>query len=242
MSTNGIEALVERSSRGGANEAEAAIHDAATMPGLFAFGELQDTAGVAKLRERGGDSNKSINLLDVLCYGTLSDYRSMERRNAVPQLSGGALTKLRQLTVASLARKGKDVAYSALTHSLELPSDSELEDFIVDEVLTAGVVSGRLNQEKRLLEVYQVIPRDVQPETASDMADALSHWLSRARNAVSAMEHAAGSLDAMVDEAHRRDEWLEKTQQRALHAIESKRSSSVQDEHEVDRSGAKRRR
>jgi len=226
---NALAPLVERASKGRASEAEAAIKDACAQPGLFAFGELQDASGVRKLRERESHEG-SVGLLDVLCYGTLSDFRQLR---SAPPLSERMLTKLKQLTAASLAVELRNVPYDTLLSKLELLSDSALEDFLIDHVLTAGVITGRLNQEHRILEAHQVVPRDVRPEQASEMASSLVHWLERARNAITAMESASSTLSSLVEEARSRDEWLENAHENAIQSLQSKQKGKGNDSAEA---------
>ena len=84
--------------------------------------------------------------------------------------------KLRQLTVLSLARDEKVIAYDVLLRELGLASVRELEDFLINECLYTGIVRGKLDQKRRCLDVRGALARDIQPQHLDQMIDIWGQW------------------------------------------------------------------
>ncbi|KAF6766838.1 Proteasome component (PCI) domain protein [Kalmanozyma brasiliensis GHG001] len=143
------------------------IHQAISAPGVFFFGELFDVPGVAELAtSSGADSSSQLHiayqLLCLFAYGVYSDYVQLAQSGAVTDLSRDQVYKLRQLTLLSLARQNKALAYTTLHEALGIPPSNkrELEDLIIESIY-AGLISGKLNELQARFEVHYVQGRDV---------------------------------------------------------------------------------
>ena len=67
---------------------------------------------------------------------------------------------MKQLSVASLSYETKVLSYEILMQQLHLNSVRELEDFLIEKVISPGIVKGQMNQELSVFEVFSAIGRD----------------------------------------------------------------------------------
>lgn len=67
------------------------------------------------------------------------------------------------------------MSYEQLTETLNITSVRELEDLIIESVYI-GLVSGKLNQAKKVFEVAEVCGRDVRAEDVAEMLTMLTTW------------------------------------------------------------------
>ena len=83
------------------------------------------------------------NLLNLFAYGSYSDYQRQKREapDSLPSLSPAMRTKLRQLSIISLARSRRQIPYQLLQQELEITNIRELEDIIID-VIYANLIKG----------------------------------------------------------------------------------------------------
>ncbi|RVW32310.1 COP9 signalosome complex subunit 7 [Vitis vinifera] len=71
----------------------------------------------------------------------------------LPQLVPDQALKLKQLTVLTLAETNKVLPYDQLMQELDVTNVRELEDFLINECMYAGIVRGKLDQLRRCFEV-----------------------------------------------------------------------------------------
>jgi COP9 signalosome complex subunit 7 len=69
------------------------------------------------------------------------------------------------------------LAYDQLSSTLAIQTVRELEDLIIESVYL-GLVSGKLNQAKKVFEVAEVSGRDVRASDIAQMLDILTTWQS----------------------------------------------------------------
>ena len=69
----------------------------------------------------------------------------------------------------------QSLSYDQLTTVLKLSSVRELEDLVIESVYL-GLVSGKLNQAKKVFEVAETAGRDVRPEDVASMLAMLTSW------------------------------------------------------------------
>ncbi|KAL3133270.1 hypothetical protein ABBQ38_007151 [Trebouxia sp. C0009 RCD-2024] len=124
------------------------IQRATSDPVLFAFGELLALPSVQQLQDT--DQAASFRTLRLFAYGTWATYQSAQDQYL--PLSAAQQLKLRQLTLVTMAAASKNITYSELTSQLGISSIRELEDMIITECFYKGIVSGKLDQQKRCLQ------------------------------------------------------------------------------------------
>lgn len=121
----------------------------------------------------------ALERLRLFAYGTYADYRADPSKFG-GELSDAQLTKLKMLSVVTMAQSTKTISYDSLLSSLELPGVRELEDLVI-QCFYGGILSGKLDQRGRLLEVSSVMGRDVRPGQVDEMIAALKGWKDTCR-------------------------------------------------------------
>ncbi|CAL8107309.1 unnamed protein product [Calicophoron daubneyi] len=143
-------------------------------PGIFVFGEFLDHPAVQKLKE--SDKTKYYELLNLFCYGSFETYSANPQK--YPQLNGAQLRKLKQLSIIDEAHRQRYIPYSLLFEKLCISSSRELEDLII-ELFYLEALTGKLDQQRALLEVDSAVGRDIHEEQISELYNTLDTWLSR---------------------------------------------------------------
>jgi len=162
--------LLAKNARGRA--AVQIIHEATAAPGLFAFGELLDMPNVQQLKE--GEFAQSFELLRLFAHGTWPDYKASAAN--LPTLNDAQVLKLKQLTVVALAEGASTLPYEAMMTHLEVPTVRQLEDLLINDCMYTGIVRGKLDQQKRCLEVHYAAGRDIRPGQLVKMLATLKSW------------------------------------------------------------------
>jgi len=193
---------------------------------LYVFGELLDEPSIKALE--GTENEDALRLLQLFAYGTYADYAA--DRASFGELSAAQLKKLRQLSVVSLARGRKALAYAEVAAAVGLDlrdgaaggsgadgmgdgeSGSgasgmrELEDLVID-CIYAGLLSGKLDQARRSVEVTYAAGRDVRPDGLADMLAALSEWRDQCQRVAAVIDDKLGAaMAAGEQDAARREE------------------------------------
>jgi COP9 signalosome complex subunit 7 len=173
--------LIAKSAKG--KGCTAVIEQVLQAPGIFVFGELLDMPNVKQLE--GTENKGHFELLKIFAYGTYPTYK--ERATTLPPLSPQMATKLRQLTIVSLAADNKVIPYTVLLQQLDIPNVRELEDLII-ECIYQGVVKGKLDQKQKQLEIDFAIGRDIRPGQLLQMMNVLAAWGTRSDAVISAID------------------------------------------------------
>lgn len=133
-------------------------------------------------------------MLEVFAYGTLSAYRSSPTR--LPPLKDEQTRKLRLLSLVSLCRNSRQVAYTTLLPALELHDVRTLEDLIIDAIY-AGILSGRLDQKDQKLLVEGCIGRDVRGKAElTQLLAYLESWSQSTKVALTSLEQQMEAIQS----------------------------------------------
>jgi len=98
-------------------------------------------------------------------------------QDALPALNPAQMTKLKHLTLVSLAMESRILPYSQLLQELQMPTIRELEDLIIDAIYL-DVIRGKLDQKEQQLEVEYTMGRDLEPGKIEDLLVSLRNWAS----------------------------------------------------------------
>uniref|UniRef100_A0A7N0TDI4 PCI domain-containing protein n=1 Tax=Kalanchoe fedtschenkoi TaxID=63787 RepID=A0A7N0TDI4_KALFE len=171
------------------------ILEATSNPSLFAFSEILAVPTVAQLEGTG--QSAYLNLLRLFAYGTWSDYKS--NAGSFLQLVPEQVLKLKQLTVLSMAEIGKVLPYDQLMQQLDVTNVRELEDFLINDCMYAGIVRGKLDQLRRCFELQFAAGRDLRPGQIGNMIDVLSSWLATSDNLLLSIQEKIKWADTMSE-------------------------------------------
>lgn len=122
-------------------------------------------------------------LLDIFAEQDLEDYDDFndEHKGWVEQqkLDGEKLhRKMRLLTFASLAATTprREIEYARITKALQIPQE-QVEKWAID-VIRAGLVEGKLSQQRQLFLVHKVTYRVFGQKQYQELATRVNHWRS----------------------------------------------------------------
>lgn len=123
----------------------------------------------------------------------LVDSVSTEHKDALPHLNKTQITKLKHLSIVSLAmdrrvsppfrinrnaidkRALQILPYSDLLEALQMPTIRDLEDLIIDAIYL-DILRGKLDQKEQQLEVEYTMGRDLEPGKIEEVLAALKNW------------------------------------------------------------------
>ncbi|EJD54954.1 hypothetical protein AURDEDRAFT_109484 [Auricularia subglabra TFB-10046 SS5] len=160
------------------------VQDATAAPGVFVFGELLELPSVSELA--GSEQHGSVfELLKIFAYGTYEDYVANKAR--LPALNPAQTTKLKHLSLITLASRTRLLPYSVLLRSLDVANVRELETLIIDAIYQ-DLLSGKLDQRHERLEVASVVGRDLPPGELQGVLDALREWSQRTAAVLAALD------------------------------------------------------
>ncbi|POY72316.1 hypothetical protein BMF94_4618 [Rhodotorula taiwanensis] len=157
--------LLSKSARGAG--AAGLVEKATAAPGVYVFAELLNQPSIKDLANQE-QHQRSYRLLELFAYGTWTDYDGA--RDQFPKLTLEHETKLKHLTVLSLATESRVIPYSTLLSTLSLDSVPQLEDLLI-ELFYANALTGRLDQKHSRLEVVTSLGRDVRRTTTNGADD-----------------------------------------------------------------------
>lgn len=198
-----IEYFVKQASnRKGAKLSEV-ITLATSHSSLFGFSEILSVSNVAELQ--GSEHSRFLDLLRLFAYGTWSDYKS--NAGHLPPLLPDQVRKLKQLSVLTLAEIDKVLPYDKLMQELDVSNVRELEDFLINDCMYAGIVRGKLDQLRRCFEVQFAAGRDLPSEQLGSLIQTLGTWLTTSDNLLVSIQDKIKWADTMseIDKKHRKE-------------------------------------
>ncbi|KAF4981206.1 hypothetical protein FZEAL_2936 [Fusarium zealandicum] len=156
---------------------------ATSTPNTFLFTELLQTPAIQGLA--GSEYASHLTLLQIFAYGTYASYKSTQ---GLPELTEVQATKLRQLSLLSLARDRQNLSYAALQEALDLPGAREVENLVISAVY-AGLLHATLDPARVAVQVSSVAPlRDLAPGAIPDMVTALNAWADRCTSTLGGLQ------------------------------------------------------
>ncbi|XP_063874587.1 COP9 signalosome complex subunit 7b-like isoform X1 [Scylla paramamosain] len=141
-------------------------------PEVYVFGELLDMPNITSLKGTPQHA-PYYELLQLFAYGVYGDY--VRESAKFPTLTPTMLTKLRHLTIVSMATGQKSIPLATLGTQLGLTSTRELEDLIIEAMYT-DIIHGKLDQKNGILELDHAIGRDIKPEDLPNIVATLQSW------------------------------------------------------------------
>jgi hypothetical protein len=155
-------------------------------PSTYFFGQLYHAAEVQALK-----GQPVFEVLELFAYGTLADVPSLSadaKGLVTPNMTG----KLKRLTLVSLAQRDRRLSYDTLFAGLQVEEGRELEDLVIDAV-TEGLLTARIDQRSRTVEVTYAAARDVKREDVGALKDALVAWRGRCTATVAELDSLVNS-------------------------------------------------
>lgn len=172
------------------------IKQVLAAPGVYVFGELLDLPNIQDLKV--GEHSGYYELLNLFAFGTYKDWKQNQAN--LPELTPVQLQKLRHLTIVSLATKSKVIPYSVLLEELDISNLRTLEDLIIESIYT-DIISGKLDQSERQLEVDYAIGRDIRTEDINTIIGTLSDWVNSCQHTLTGIEEQINQANVAKDKS-----------------------------------------
>jgi len=180
--------LMAKSVKGAA--AAKLIQDATSAPGVFVFSELLELPNIQELGN-SEQSKKHLSLLQLFAYKTYQDY--LEHKDELPPLNRTQITKLKHLSIVTLASTRRILPYNDLLKVLDMPNVRELEDLIIDAIYL-DILRGKLDQKEGQLEVEYTMGRDLEPGKLESILSTLQDWSATTSSVLAALDEKINQI------------------------------------------------
>eukprot|EP00467_Chlorarachnion_reptans_P009401 CAMPEP_0114523074 /NCGR_PEP_ID=MMETSP0109-20121206/21092_1 /TAXON_ID=29199 /ORGANISM="Chlorarachnion reptans, Strain CCCM449" /LENGTH=246 /DNA_ID=CAMNT_0001704355 /DNA_START=197 /DNA_END=937 /DNA_ORIENTATION=- len=206
------------------SDLQTGILKALADPSRYSFGDILALENIEKL---SGDSTgkKWCELLKIFAHGTLSEY--MAKRNILPELKTEHITKLKHLTILSLASQSKTLSYSPLVETLEAKTVEEVEDLITD-CIRKRLIRGKHNPKAGVFIVEYSEGRDISDEDLDEMAQQMSSWLKTSQEALKVLKAKIQETKLYHANEKKRDQQLKEKSNQMKKMMEQKAGTSHQ--------------
>lgn len=185
---------------------EALVQQTLNNKKIFVFGELLSLPSVRDLQ--GTEYDKTFQCLQLFAYGKYHDYYNDKSKYIT--FTDAMHTKLRQLSIVSLAAENKILSYELLRKELLIEDIRVLEDLIIDSIY-AGLISGKMDQRGQIFRVQGTVGRDVLPEQLGSIIEKLQTWKFQCSELISAINASSANAVARRDDVKMENEDLQKT-------------------------------
>lgn len=134
---------------------------------------------------------KHLSLLQLFSYKTYQDY--LQHKDTLPPLNEAQITKLKHLSLVTLAADRRILPYSELFKLLDMPNVRELEDLIIDAIYL-DILRGKLDQKEGQLEVEYTMGRDLEPGKLESILSALKNWSSTTASVLATLDEKINDI------------------------------------------------
>ncbi|KAH9836629.1 uncharacterized protein C8Q71DRAFT_857849 [Rhodofomes roseus] len=208
----------------GAKGAAAAklVQDATSAHGVFVFAELLEQKNIQELATHEQHS-QSYSLLQLFAYKTYQDY--LQHKDALPGLNQAQITKLKHLSLVSLAMESRKLPYSQLLEQLEMPTIRELEDLIID-AMYLEIISGKLDQKEQQFDVEYTVGRDIEPGKIEALLASLKNWADTTSAVLATLDEKLAVLTAEAAQTKSKQEAYDHKYQTTLKEVLDKQKEA----------------
>ncbi|KAM0519965.1 hypothetical protein ACHAPE_003237 [Trichoderma viride] len=162
---------------------------------------FQDLRAIPSVQALNDSQPVYSQLLDIFAEQDLEDYNDFndehkgwveEQKLDVEKLH----RKMRLLTFASLAATtpSREVEYAKITKALQIPQE-EIETWAID-VIRAGLVEGKLSQQRQMFLVHKVTYRVFGQKQYQELATRVDHWRSTLQNVLVVLQQEQANAKA----------------------------------------------
>jgi translation initiation factor 3 subunit M len=162
---------------------------------------FQDLRAIASVQALSDSQPVYSQLLDIFAEQDLEDYNDFndEHKGWVEEQKLDAdklYRKMRLLTFASLAATtpSREVEYAKITKALQIPQE-EIETWAID-VIRAGLVEGKLSQQRQMFLVHKVTYRVFGQKQYQELATRVDHWRSTLQNVLVVLQQEQANAKA----------------------------------------------
>ncbi|GAO13785.1 uncharacterized protein UV8b_03985 [Ustilaginoidea virens] len=165
---------------------------------------FQDLRSIPSVQALGDSHPVYAQLLDIFAEQDLEDYNDFneEHEGWVEQqrLDYGKLhRKMRLLTFASLAAAtpSREIEYAKISKALQIPLE-HVEMWVID-VIRAGLVEGKLSQQRKEFLVHKVTYRVFGQKQYQELSTRVDHWRATLQNVLAVLRQEQVSAKAQKE-------------------------------------------
>ncbi|KAG9310307.1 hypothetical protein JVU11DRAFT_9428 [Chiua virens] len=144
-----------------------------------------------------------------------------EHKDSLPSLNQAQITKLKYLTIVTLAMERHILSYSVLLEELRVTNIRELEDLIIDAIYL-DILRGKLDQKEQQLEIEYTMGRDLEPGKLEKLLEALQNWASTTAAVLSELDQKLMETGTYTAMAQVENEEQEKVYQASLKDVQER--------------------
>jgi translation initiation factor 3 subunit M len=161
------------------------LTDAIQMPSVIQFDDILNFDTVKALQKTKQES--LVKICGLFLSGSVNDLRDFHKKNGKVFEEHGlnineAMSKVRLLTLATLAMGKSEIALSEVAEALEEPEDS-VEQWVV-RAISEGVLDGRIDQLNHKVLVKSAFQRKFEKEEWAFLDSKLTQWIDNLENVV----------------------------------------------------------
>jgi len=167
-----------------------AVRDSIAAADLFEFDRLLDIPAVKDIET----SNKQLfDLFTIFVSGNLETFRKfVEKHPDVIQANGldleASTTKIRFLSLASLAANSQEVSYSTVAQTLQV-NESEVEDWIIAGI-SENILQARMDQLRNTVVINGALKRNFGTEEWKALGSSLDIWCQSVKSLLVTLKNA----------------------------------------------------
>ena len=185
---------------------------------------------------QGTEYDKTFRTLQLFAYGTY--YQDYMRNSAnYIELTDAMRTKLRQLSMVSIAAETKIIPYATLRRELDIDNVRMLEDLII-ETIYAGLLSGKLDQRGEVFRIKGTMGRDILPDKLGGIIEQLSAWQAQCSKLIGVVQASSQLIGQERDRSRREQDDLNRAAQDVKNSLKESMASG---DMSIDRDGDKMR-
>ncbi|VDK40996.1 unnamed protein product [Gongylonema pulchrum] len=127
--------------------------------------------------------------------------------------------KLRQLTLVTMAKASKIIPVEAAMRELHITDLQEFQRLFIS-ALYDGIIQGRLNAQKGVIEVFSWKNRDVSDEELEELSRRLDEWIEQCKK-------TKEGLNQVKEEVEKVQKMIEEEEERRVQKEACRRSKNI---------------
>lgn len=167
-----------------------AVRDSLAASDLFEFDRLLEIPSVKDLES---SNSQLFELLKIFVSGNLETFRKFLEKNPTVIQSNGldleaSTTKIRLLSLASLAGNSQEVSYSTVAQALQV-DESEVESWIIAGI-SENILQARMDQLRNVVIINGAMKRSFGTEEWKTLGSSLDIWCQSVKSLLATLNNA----------------------------------------------------
>lgn len=167
-----------------------AIQGAVARPDVFQYQTIASSHAASAVSK---SNPELIKLVGIFTRGTYQEFVSFSKSTTLfsspsPLSSTAAATKMRILTLVSLAQEKSNISYQAIASALEVPVE-DTETWVLDAI-SEGLLDAKLDHLSSSIFVTYAFRREFAPSQWNELHNKLGKWMENIKGMLSVLREA----------------------------------------------------